>query len=135
MNGLLWQYHHDHILKGRFFGRVDVCECAWCDCFFPVLHVLWLRRPQEMSLTSPWPIRIQTFVLRNYGTCELSFSLRYAFCLGTSRQCQETESRFTERIGNTHNMYVSDQGKLFFTRSCMLLLTLLQRCAPSFAQN
>ena len=44
-------------------------------------------------------------------------------------------SRFTEWIGNTHNIYVSDQGKLFFTRSCMLLLTLLQRCAPSFAQN
>ena len=83
----------------------------------------------------PWPIRIQTFVLRDYGTYELSFSSRCAFCLGTSRQCQETESRFTERIGNTHNIYVSDQGKLFFTRSCMLLLTLLQRCAPSFAQN
>jgi len=34
MTGLWWQYHHDHILKGRLFGRVDVCECDWCDCFF-----------------------------------------------------------------------------------------------------
>ena len=103
--------------------------------FFPVLHVLWLRRPQEMSLTSPWHIRIQTFVLLHHETYELSFSSKCAFCLGTSRQRQEAESRFTERIGNTHNIYVSDQGKLFFTRSCTLLLTLLQHCAPSFAQN
>ena len=71
MNGLLWQYHHDHILKGRFFGRVDVCEFAWCDCFFPVLHVLWLRRPQEMtrgpsgfklSFLRLWDLRTLVFV-------------------------------------------------------------------------
>ena len=119
MNGLWWQYHHDHILKGWFFGRVDVCECAWCDCFFRCcMFCGW--GGHRMSLTLPWPIRIQTFVLRDYGTCELSFLSRYAFCLGTSCQCQETESRFTERIGNTYNMYMSDQGKLIFTRSCML---------------
>ncbi len=63
------------------------------------------------------------------------FLSRCAFCLGTLRQCQETESWFTERIRNPLNIYMSDQGKLFFTQSCMLLLTLLQRCAPSFAQN
>mgnify|MGYP006168703749 FL=1 len=56
MNGLLWQYHHDHILKGRFFGRVDVCECAWCDCFFRCCmfcgwggHRRWASRPRGPS--------------------------------------------------------------------------------------
>ena len=131
MNGLLWQYHHDHILKGRFFGRVDVCECAWCDCFFRYCMFCGWGGPRRWPVAHP----DSNFLFRDYGTYELSFSSRCAFCLGTSRQCQETESRFTERIGNTNNIYVSDQGKLFFTRSCMLLLTLLQRCAPSFAQN
>ena len=83
MNGLLWQYHHDHILKGRFFGRVDVCECAWCDCFFPVLHVLWLRRPQEMSrdpsgfklsFSQLWDLRTLVFMTRGPSRFKLSFS-------------------------------------------------------------
>ena len=35
MTGSLWvPYQHDHILKGRLFGRVDIREFAWCDCFF-----------------------------------------------------------------------------------------------------
>ena len=56
MNGLWWQYHHDHILKGRLFGRVDVCECAWCDCFFRCCmfcgwggHRRWASRPRGPS--------------------------------------------------------------------------------------
>ena len=73
MNGLLWQYHHDHILKGRFFGRVDVL-------FFPVLHVLWLRRPQEMtrgpsgfklSFSRLWDLRTLVFI----EMCFLSWHL------------------------------------------------------------
>ena len=49
MTGLWWQYHHDHILKGRLFGRL-----VWL--FFPVLHVYgwgghrrWASRPRGPS--------------------------------------------------------------------------------------
>ena len=86
----------------------------------------------------PWPIRIQTFFFATMGLTNSRFRRDVLFVLArhanvrkqnldsrnesetrTIRQCQETESRFTERIGNTNNIYVSDQGKLFLRdRAC-----------------
>ena len=148
MNGLLWQYHHDHILKGRFFGRVDVCECAWCDCFFRYCMFCGWGGPRRWPVAHP----DSNFLFRDYGTYELLFSSRCDFCLRTSRQCQETESRFTERIGNTNNMPMSGNrisihgmnrkheqylrvrsGEVVFYT--IMHFVVLQRCAPSFAQN
>ena len=44
MNGLWWQYHHDHILKGRLFGRVDVTVFSCAACFVVEAATGWASR-------------------------------------------------------------------------------------------
>ena len=140
MTRSLWvPYQHGHILKGRLFGRVDGRECAWCDCFFGwCMFYGWaVVTGDEPHVPVAHPDSY--FIIRDYmGLTNSRFLSTCAFCLGTSRQCQETESRFTERIGTMRNIDISDQGKLFFTWSCTLFhynTTQLQLCAPLFAQN
>ena len=169
MTGLWWQYHHDHILKGRLL--VD-----WCDCFFQCCifygwggHRRWASRPRGPSgfkllfyitmgctnsrfrqnvlllsvsiveaatgdeplvpvahpysnfcFTSPWDLRTLVFSSK----C-LAPHVNVRKQNLDSQNESETCTIFSVRSG----------GGLFFTRSCTLLLTLLQHCAPSFAQN
>ncbi len=86
-----------------------------------------------MSLTSPWPIRIQTFVLRHHGTYELSFLSK---CLAPHVNVRK-QNLDSQNESETCTIFsVRSGGGLFFTQSGTLLLTqMLQHCAPSFAQN
>ena len=111
------QYHHDHNWNGRLlFGTGWM---MWICCFFPVLHVLLLGSG----------VRGPTWLTNS------RFLLKCDFCLGTSRECQETESRFTERIRTMRNIDVSDRGKLFFYAIVHFIPLQLQLRAPLFAQN
>ena len=112
-----------------------MCECDWCDCFFPMLHVLWLRRPQEMSLTSPWPIRIQTVVLRGYGT--LRTLIFVEMCFLSWHLTPLSGNRISIRGTNwKHAQYLRVRsGEVVFYAIVHVVINTLQRCAPSFAHN
>jgi hypothetical protein len=85
-------------------------------------HVPMAHPDSNFCFTSPWDLRTLVIV----EMCFLPWHL-------TSMSGNRISIHRTN--WKHHNIYVSDQGKLFLTRSCTLLLTLLQHCAPSFAQN
>jgi hypothetical protein len=77
-------YHHDHILNGRLFGRVDVHVSVMNVIGVTVFSgAAWFtveKWSQEMSLTSPWPIRTHTLYYSwLHGTYELSFFVELCF--------------------------------------------------------
>ena len=161
MTGLWWQYHHDHILKGRLFGRL-----VWL--FFPVLHVYgwgghrrWASRPRgpsgfkllfyvTMGRTNSrfrrnvlwgghrrWASRPRGpsgFNLLFYVTMGLTNSRFSSKCLAHHVNVRK-QNLDSQNESETCTIFSVRSGGFFFTRSCMLLLTLLQHCAPSFAQN
>jgi hypothetical protein len=122
-------------------GLVDDLSGVTCFC---LLLFAWFRLAVVAGHEPhvPWPIllhhydQLHKLLCWKKGLIHVHFANHANFTALVLRRkvrftftSQETESQFTERIGNRHNIYLSDQGKLFFTRSFMLLLTTSTLCS------
>ncbi len=107
----------------------------WCDCFFQCCmfygwggHRRWASRPR-----GPSGFKLLFYVTMGLTNSRFRRNVLFALAPHVNVRKQNLDSQNESETCTIFS--VRSRGGLFFTQSCTLLLTLLQHCAPSFAQN